>query len=381
MDVSSAPLGQLLRRSREPVDLDPTESYKQITVRLHHRGAVLRGIQQGSRIGSSRQYRARKGQLILSRIDARNGAIGLVPGDLDGAVVTNDFWLFEIDDSQIFPAFLDHYVGTRAFIDLCRQASEGTTNRVRLQPEAFLALPIPFPPLPEQQRIVERVESLVSKIEEVRGLRRAAASVSQRLLNSVFHRLVKDARWLPMSEAAPLVRRPVLLEPLKEYAELGIRSFGKGTFHKPPVQGHELGNKRVFHISPGDLIFSNVFAWEGAVAVARPVDAGRIGSHRFITCLPTAGVATTKFLRFHFLTGRGLQQIGDASPGGAGRNRTLGLSALERIEVPVPSIDAQRWFDNLQDRFEQIGRVRSETESELDALLPAILDRAFRGEL
>src|SRR5215211_4523161 len=100
MEFLPVPLGQVLRRSLEAVELDPSESYRQITVRMHHRGAVLRGLQQGSAIGSSRQYLARNGQLILSRIDARNGAISLVPNDLDEAVVTNDFWLFDIDQSQ-----------------------------------------------------------------------------------------------------------------------------------------------------------------------------------------------------------------------------------------------------------------------------------------
>jgi type I restriction enzyme, S subunit len=381
MKFPMVPLNQVLRRFQEPLEIDPTATYKQITVRLHHQGVILRGIQQGAGIGSSRQFKAREGQLILSRIDARNGAIGLVPAGLDGAIVTNDFWLFEIDEDHIVPTFLDYYVGTSAFIDLCRQASEGTTNRVRLQPDAFIQLPVPIPPLSEQRQIVERVEAVAEKVAELRGLRRGAAAHSQSLLHAVFHRLTAHVKWIPMSDVAPLVRRPVRVEPLKEYAELGIRSFGKGTFHKMPVQGHELGSKRVFHIYPGDLVFSNVFAWEGAVAVATPEDAGRIGSHRFITCVPNEGLTTAKFLRFHFLTQRGLKQLGDASPGGAGRNRTLGLSALEQIDVPAPGIDAQQWFDKLQDRFEQVNQVRAETELELEALLPSILDRALRGEL
>jgi hypothetical protein len=58
----------------------------------------------------------------------------------------------------------------------------------------------------------------------------------------------------------------------KSYAELGIRSFGNGTFQKPAITGLELGNKRIFKIEPWDLVFNNVFAWEGAIAVARAED-------------------------------------------------------------------------------------------------------------
>jgi hypothetical protein len=61
----------------------------------------------------------------------------------------------------------------------------------------------------------------------------------------------------------------------REYPELGIRSFGKGTFHKP-LDYLSVGTKRLFRIEPGDLVFSNVFAWEGAIAVAQKDDEGRL---------------------------------------------------------------------------------------------------------
>lgn len=112
-----------------------------------------------------------------------------------------------------------------------------------------------------------------------------------------------------MSEVAPIVRRPVKVDPLTKYYELGIRSHGKGTFHKPAIDGFSLGNKRVFLIKPGDLLFNNVFAWEGAVTIVKKEDVDRIGSHRFISCVPKKGVITTNFLNFHFSTSEGLVQL------------------------------------------------------------------------
>jgi type I restriction enzyme S subunit len=113
----------------------------------------------------------------------------------------------------------------------------------------------------------------------------------------------------------------------------------------------------------------------------RPEDHDRVGSHRYITCVPEEGVATSPFLCFYFLTDEGLELIRAASPGGAGRNRTLGLAALEAIEVPIPPIADQQWFDALQARVNILRQLQVETAAELDALLPAILDRAFKGEL
>lgn len=123
---------------------------------------------------------------------------------------------------------------------------------------------------------------------------------------------------------APLVRRPVEIDLAVTYPELGVRSFGKGTFHKPGLPGIEVGTKRLFRIEKDDLVFNIVFAWGGAVAVAKEDDDGRVGSHRFLTCVPDSSRASSQFLRYFFLTEDGLQQLGQASPGGAGRNRTLG---------------------------------------------------------
>ena len=73
--------------------------------------------------------------------------------------------------------------------------------------------------------------------------------------------------------------------------------------------------------------------------------------------------------------------LGGASPGGAGRNRTLGVETLMRIPVPFPEYRAQIWFDNLQAEVGLLKHMQSETVADLDALLPSILDKAFKGEL
>jgi type I restriction enzyme S subunit len=184
-----------------------------------------------------------------------------------------------------------------------------------------------------------------------------------------------------MSEVASIVRRRVEIELEGEYAELGVRSFGKGTFHKPVLSGIDVGTKKLYSIYPGDLVFSNVFAWEGAIAVVQPEDAGRVGSHRFITCVAEEGVTTPDFLSFYLLTNEGIEKIREASPGGAGRNRTLGLKKLEKIEVPIPGYDKQLWFNRLQAQAAAIARAQAENQTELDALLPSILDKAFAGKL
>lgn len=148
--------------------------------------------------------------------------------------------------------------------------------------------------------------------------------------------------FVRVGDIVSLKRRPVSVEASEYYEEIGVRSFGRGLFHKDAIQGADLGNKRVFEIHPGDLVISNVFAWEGAVAVADAAEQGKIGSHRFMTFEVDAARTTASYLRYFFLSDAGLALIRAASPGSAGRNRTLGIKAFESIEIPLPVIDQQR---------------------------------------
>jgi type I restriction enzyme, S subunit len=139
-----------------------------------------------------------------------------------------------------------------------------------------------------------------------------------------------------------LQRRPVAVDLAGVYEQIGIRSFGQGVFHKAPVTGAELGSKRVFWIEPGDLLLSNVFAWEGAIAVASPAEANKIGSHRFMTYTPTDDRIDTGWASWYFRSDPGLELIRKASPGSAGRNRTLAIDRFEALEIPLPPPDEQR---------------------------------------
>ncbi len=251
----------------------------------------------------------------------------------------------------------------------------------KFETEKWWSFPIPVPPLPEQRRLVARIEAQTSRIEFIRKSQQELVDEMRGVLAGYYAEITADAEWKPLGDVAPQERRPVTVQAGQSYPELGIRSFGKGTFHKPAISAEQLGTKRLYHIHPGDLIFNNVFAWECAVAVVKPEDAGRVGSHRFITCVPNPGMATTPFLYFHFTTKQGLHDLGDASPGGAGRNRTLGLKNLAAIRIPVPSHDKQVVFARLWDKVETTRRLQAELKADLTAYVPSILAKAFRGEL
>ena len=125
-------IDRFLRKSEAWVPVAPDGHYKQITARLWGKGLTLRGEVPGAAIAAPRQFCAKAGQFLISRIDARHGAFGIVPSELDGALVSNDFPCFDIDASTVLPHYFEWYSRTPQFVDLCRRASEGSTNRVRM---------------------------------------------------------------------------------------------------------------------------------------------------------------------------------------------------------------------------------------------------------
>jgi len=359
----------------------PGISYRQIGVRLWGEGAYEREPVDGGSTKYRAQNRVETGDIIVNKIWARNGSVSVVFDGLGGCYCSGEFPLFSPRPDRLDPAWFYWITKTRWFWRSCDDQSRGTSGQNRIRPEKFAQIKIPLPPLAEQRRVVAKIGHLAAKIDEAQKSHLTIASDAQSMLLSEFFRLTADAPMRPMREVAPLVRRPVSVVMDAMYPELGIRSFGRGTFHKPELTGFEMGSKKLFEIHCGDLLFNIVFAWEGAVAVARSVDHGRFGSHRFLTCVPRQDATTAEFLRFYFLTEEGLERLGRASPGGAGRNRTLGLKPLERIKVPVPPIEQQLWFDSLQAKVDRLKALQAQTRAELEALLPSILDRAFKGEL
>jgi type I restriction enzyme, S subunit len=178
-----------------------------------------------------------------------------------------------------------------------------------------------------------------------------------------------------------LRRRSVEVDLDHIYREIGIRSFGLGIFHKEPVSGADLGSKRVFHIEPGDLVISNVFAWEGAIAVASLAEAGMIGSHRFMTFVPADDRIKTSWASWFFRSDQGLELIKRASPGSAGRNRTLAIRRFAALEIPLPAPEEQQRVAEGLDRLEATAAVlkqRADQASALiSALVPAALNQTF----
>ena len=385
-------LGEVLKRSQETAEIEPGSEYREVTVRLWGKGVVQRGLVSGSEISGSRRFVARAGQLILSRIDARNGAIGIVPSALDGAVVTNDFPVFDVDTSRIEPTFLGWLSKTPDFVELCKRASEGTTNRVRLQETRFLALEIPVPALAEQRRIVARIEELAARIAEARSLRQHAVAEAEALLMASRRTAILhcEADTISLDDCCTAVIDNLHSNP--RYSETGIpcvRSpeVGYGTLNLEGALRTDENEyrRRTVRGKPieGDIVLVREGGGTGKCALVLTGQRFSLGQRVMMLRLNQQKALPRFFLHQMLSPLVQEKQIGPLCKGSASPH--LNVGALRGLHMRIPSLTEQQrivaYLDGLQSKVDALKELQFKAAAELDALAPSILDKAFKGEL
>lgn len=373
-------LGDVLCRSSEPAVCMPDAEYDEVTIRLWGKGVISRGKVRGAYVTTPRRV-VRANQLILSKIDARNGAIGLVPQELDGAIVSNDFPSFEFADSrQLAPAFMGWMVRSRHFVDLCKAASEGTTNRVRIKEDRFLAQQIVLPPLGEQQAIVSRLDTLADKMRQVNEHLDAIERDADRLLRAHIFGPPGDTRIRKrMSDILTLRQPDVRVDRLQRYHFAGVYSFGRGVFASVSKDGSEFAYERLSTVRAGDFIYPKLMAWEGALGVVPPECDGLVVSPEFPVFTVNTDAVLPEVLDIYFCTPEVWPQIAEISGGTNVRRRRVQPSAFLNYEMPLPSMRTQLKLRELYRRTQALKARHAAIRQANDALIPATLERVFSG--
>lgn len=385
-------LGEVLKKSEELVSIDPNAIYREVTIKLWGKGVVLRREASGTEMAASRRAVVRQGQFILSRIDARNGAFGLVPEMLDGAVVSNDFPAFDLNQETIEPKFLEWLSKTSEFVDLCKAASEGTTNRVRLKEEKFLAMAIHLPPLLEQQRIVARIEELAAKIEEARGLRRQAVEEAEALsrssIEAVYQDLVARHGQTSLADVCTTItdgdhNTPTFSETGVRFIFVGNVSSGKLHFDNSKRVAEDYFRSLKPHRVPvkGDILYSAVGATLGIPAVVDTDESFCFQRHIAIL-KPNRERMDGQYIWHMLKSQTAFAKAWSTTTGTA--QPTVPLRAIKELPIPIPPLAEQRsivaYLDNLNAKVASLKRLQTETAAELNAMLPSILDKAFKGD-
>lgn len=265
------------------------------------------------------------------------------------------------DRDRLEPRFLYDWISTpRVKAALVAMEKGGSFGGKRGQTHLYRSdvgtIDILLPPIREQRKIAAILSSVDENIEKAQAVIDQVQVVKKSLIQELLtkgmpgrHKAFKEtavgripASWgvVRVGEVMERVRRAVTVEPTERYREIGIRSHGRGVFHKEPVLGKELGDKSVFWATPGTMVINIVFAWERAVAEIRASEQGMIASHRFPMYLPGERLNVT-FSTLYFQSSAGNHALIGISPGGAGRNKTMSQSDFLKLSIPLPPREEQ----------------------------------------
>ncbi|MBX3644296.1 MAG: restriction endonuclease subunit S [Rubrivivax sp.] len=179
-------LGRHLTETRRPVRLNPTDTYRLVTVKRSRGGVELRETLTGREIKTPTQFYVRTGDFLISKRQIVHGACGIVPAELDGAVVSNEYTVLN-SDGQIDLRFLRYLSESRYFQQTCFHSSIGVhVEKMIFKTERWLKWPFNIPPLPDQRRIVEVLDTARREMEliaaQIERLRQEKAALMSDLL-------------------------------------------------------------------------------------------------------------------------------------------------------------------------------------------------------
>jgi len=373
-------LGDVLGQRKEFITIDDTQQYKRCRVQLHARGVVLRDLVSGSDIKTKKQQVCRASEFLVAEIDAKVGGFGLVPDELDGAVVSSHYFLFEIDRTVLEPRYLDHYCRTERF--RAQVEAQGSTNYAAIRPADVLAYSLPLPPVREQQAIVARLDALVDKTREVETHLDAVERDAERLVRAyIFHPPGEPPIKRQMSELIQQRPTDVFVDRTAQYRFAGVYSFGRGVFPSVVKAGSEFAYERLSTVRAGDFTYPKLMAWEGALGVVPPACDGMVVSPEF----PVFGINTDEvlpeILDIYFRTPEVWPALAELSGGTNVRRRRLQPSAFLRYEMPVPPMATQLKVREAFRRTRALKSKHAAIRQANAALLPATLERLFAGSV
>jgi type I restriction enzyme S subunit len=387
------PLSEIAAPISRLVQVEPGRDYRTIGVKWWGEGAYERETIDGSRTAAKTLSIVRAGDLIINKIWVRHGSTAIATKSVDGCAASNEFPTFKLDEDKIVDRWIHWQTKTKRFWSKCDALSKGTSGKNRIKPEQFLTIRIPLPPLPEQRRIVGRIEELAAQIQEARALRENATAETNALAPSAAERCFQDLSKRhgaqPLQNLCHTITDGDHNTP--QFSDDGVRfifvgNVSSGYLH---FQSTKCVSRNYFStLKPqrlpevGDILYSAVGATLGIPAVVDSPEPFCFQRHVAIL-KPDRQKADSKFL-WHMLRSRTVFAKAWASTTGSAQP-TIPLRAIRELPIPAAPLAEQRRIvaelNGLQTQVDALQKLQNDTAAELDALLPSILDKAFKGEL
>jgi len=399
-EYTFAKIGTFLERKKEQVFIQDKMLYKRPTIRTNGQGIRLRDEVYGEEIGTKKQFRIYEGQFLVSKIDARNGAFGVVPKELDKGIITGNFWTFDVYYSKINPQYLALLTGTKEFSRLSQTASVGTTNRNYLQENIFLNFKIPLPPLSLQQKIVSSYFEKIQKAEELEKENKEIRENLERVLfedvkeekkqeTDLLLRFVEFANmsnWdvkfyttqttkfninIPLVLFNTFLRKAIIqtiqIEDEKEYSILGVRAYGMGAYINRTIEGKFLKMKKYQQAKENHLFWCKVDTKNGAFGVVHKNLSHAVASTNMTFAEIDTNKVSVDFLQLLFSIKGIMQYLDSFVTGTTNRKYIKPSQLLNEIKIPLPPLSEQKHLiGNYYENIKEIEKLKLQAESEFE---------------
>jgi len=391
---------KFLKRVERKFIIDESTRYDCVGVRWYGMGAFVREQELGMNIARKQQWRVKVGDVLYNKLFAWKSSFAIADESVNDCIVSDKFPTYQANQDIIDLRFLKYYFQTPKLAQQAQDLSKGAAaiSKLTLNPPQFWELTIPLPPLPEQQRIVARIEELARRVEEARGLRRAANEEANNLVNAHLSAIVRD------------LEKKCEIQPLEKLlVEAGYGTSVKCESERingaiPVLRIPNVASEKVTLVDLKYGFLSNAevkktMLREGDLLIVRTNgSADLVGRCAVIPNLPEATAFASYMIRIrcdaekihpHFLQlilrhQRTAGQLIDFARTTAGQYN-VSLGRLRNTKIPLPQLDEQHrivaYLDNLQQRVDELRRLQAATQKELDALMPSVLAKAFAGEL
>ena len=281
------------------------------------------------------------------------------------------------------PEYLVLFMHTHYFLNLATEYMRGT-NHPRISWKSLQKFLIPLPPLEEQKRIVAKLDEVSKRLEEAKRLAREAREQAERLMASALHEVFSKAEergweWVRLGDA--VTRRNETID---------------------PVQNHNLPFVGLEHIMPGEVKLSRYSSTvdlksQKYVFYPRDVLYGKLRPYLDKAVVATIkGMCSTDLLVLTpkeglmpeylvtFMHTPQFRELATQYMRGTNHPR-ISWKSLQKFKIPLPPLEEQKrivaYLDRISERAQKLVKLYEEREKELEQLFPAVLDRAFRGEL
>lgn len=332
-----------------------------------------------------KNYILNDGDLLVNFINsqAQIGKSALFENLLDRPVIYTTNLMRLSFTENIVPNFINYIFQCESYRKFISTITKPAVNQASFTTKDFGKFDVLLPEIEEQQKIADFLSSVDKKIALLKEKHDLLVQYKKGVMQKLFSQEIrfKDEAgnnfpdWIEDRLDSFIVKAsdPVKVDPDETYREIGVRSHAKGVFHKKPIKGHELGNKRVFWVHPKAFIVNIVFAWEHAVALTSDSETGFIASHRFPMFVPKEDRVDLRYFTIFFKSKRGKHLLGLASPGGAGRNKTLGQSNFAELKLTIPCLEEQiriaDFYDSLNQKEKLVAQQIEHTQTFKKGLL------------